>query len=207
MKIIDNKRKDYYDYLQGVFGVDEKLILDRRDFKAPFIGSGDEVIRLHICGYMYEGLKKDDKFYWGDQCEQFAVERPKSRWWNWRGGNDTKEEEGNSWYVPIIDTLGKQGFVHIPKSNFRMKSTINDKYDCPIMKYDLFGNIDGKFIKFPRLADFNFGSRLSPEEIWIELSNWLSKTKEIPDTMTDKDKIIAAGFDLKTSFRKDKEEK
>jgi hypothetical protein len=46
---------------------------------------------------------------------------------------------------------------------------------------------------------------LSPDEIWIELSNWLSRTVEIPDNMTNKEKIISAGFDLKTSFRKDKE--
>lgn len=41
MKIIDNK-KDYYDYLMGVYGIDEKIVYDRRGsitkdyyFKSP----------------------------------------------------------------------------------------------------------------------------------------------------------------------------
>lgn len=214
MKIID-KRKDYYDYLKGIYGEDEKLILDRRDFDVPYVSSHDERILIHVAGKMYEGLKKDDKYYWGDQLAQFHVERELTAWEKIKG-----RKENDSYNIPIIDAFGKQTTLSFARdqkkqiaSNFlgRKSEGPNEYFNCPIVMNNLFGKHkwrgSGSFCKFPLLSNYNFGGMLSPEEIWIELSNWLSRTIDIPDTTSNKDKIIAAGFDLKTSFRKDKEEK
>ena len=208
---IISKYKDYYDYLKGIYGVDEKLVLDRRDFDIPYVSSHDERILIHVAGKMYEGLKKNDKYYWGEQLAQFHIERKLTAWEKFRG-----RKENDSYNVPITDEFGKQTMFSFQKDNkkineskpiFGKKYCVNEELNCPIVMNNMFGKSvwqDSKFCKFPHLAAYNFGGMLTPDEIWIELSNWLSKTKDIPDTMTNKEKIVSAGFDLKTSFRKDK---
>ena len=59
MKII-SKYKDYYDYLQGIWGMDEKLTLDRTEYtttpslKSSLSHPHLSIVRFYICGWVVE---------------------------------------------------------------------------------------------------------------------------------------------------------
>ena len=76
------------------------------------------------------------------------------------------------------------------------------KIDCPILfvRKNPYGHDEYEI--FPILKDYNVGKVISPERIWIMLSEWLAKEKPIENKQTDKEKIVSKGFDIKTSFRK-----
>lgn len=50
MRIL-SKYKDYYDYLQGIYGIDEKKILDRTSYKP--LGWQPETFEIVFCGIGY----------------------------------------------------------------------------------------------------------------------------------------------------------
>lgn len=70
----------------------------------------------------------------------------------------------------------------------------------------LQGYSPGEYYKFPRLDLLKINKLISPHDIWILLSSWLSyKIPEMPVPIgDDKIRIQSHGFDLKTSFRKTK---
>src|ERR1019366_5578082 len=73
MKII-SKYKDYYDYLQGVYGVDEKIIYERIDgkkslYKPVFTPNKLETFVFAICGYIYVVNIYNGKFYFGQDVK------------------------------------------------------------------------------------------------------------------------------------------
>ena len=84
MKII-SKHKDYYDYLQGIYGVDELITLDRSKIKPPPIISKRNYDRcvFYICDIMYEGLYFDGKYHFNSNIKDVIdVEYPKDSQWN-----------------------------------------------------------------------------------------------------------------------------
>lgn len=203
MKII-SKFKDYYDYLQGIYGIDDKLILDRTSFyRTPY--PTNRVINIHVCGYEYEGVCIDGKYYWEKDIEAVAI----------KDGNKHKfsriyyTREYSHYYV-LLDKFNNKVTSVLRE---RVKSVVNDKLNCPIVikggdlsvtyKHHTNYNypITHNFSKFPILTDYNFNRVIGAEDLWIQLSNWLSRSVNIPNNQTNNEKIISAGFDLKTSFR------
>lgn len=72
MRII-SKFKDYYDYLQGIYGVDEKLILDRTDFQhLSYTPSNNQISTFYIGEYKVQGVWINGKIHYGSDVEQFA---------------------------------------------------------------------------------------------------------------------------------------
>lgn len=201
MRII-SKYKDYYDFLAGIYGIDDKLILDRTEFypTSQFISENSK-IQFIICGYIIEGLFRDGKFYYGSQLKQF--EDSKKIDWKWSYWNKNEK----LYYSIKIKRAGKDEYITVLKEPTIDKNNINEKVNCPIIIHDVFGKHsykDYKFSKFPILKDYNLSNFLSPERIWLMLYDFLSKTKEIPNYQTDKEKIISKGFDYKHSFRNTK---
>jgi len=206
MKII-SKFKDYYDYLVGIYGIDEKLVLDRTDFTITSSYSDDSKVTFYICGLIIDGLYRNNKFYYGKELEQFAeprepISRRYFRYGFWKNPNDY-------YSIKTINIISnKIEYLQLFKKPVIDKLDINEKLSCPILILD---NINGKevyksykFSKFPILKDYNFPSVFTAEEIWIKIYNFLSKTRDIPDTQTNKEKIIGKGFDYVHSFRNTK---
>ena len=200
MRIL-SKYKDYYDYLVGKWGMDEKLILDRTEFEIPYISDG--AIHLYICGMRLDGYKKDDKFYYLEELEQFDVRN---------------EKKYNRYYWLNKNPDDDYVVIHDGKSTGRLNKVIkidencyNEKLNCPILIRSVFGKAkiegQGSFSKFPILKELRVQSAIKPEDMWFMLSSWLSRNKDIPNTQTDKEKIIGHGFDYKLSFRKGKDDK
>lgn len=211
MKII-SKYKDYYDFLQGVNGIDEKIVLDRTEFHPTekFI-TEDTFFRFHICGYKVEGLYRDGKFLYGKELEKYHIQ--KNRFFS--------KENQDDYYCISERRLYGRNTIDILKEPKKIEDgkSPNDYLNCPVLIECMFGKYKCEsdvyvynssytrtrdYDKFPILKDHQLNKVFSAEEIWIMLYNWLSKEKTIENKQTDKEKIVSHGFDLKHSFRNTK---
>jgi hypothetical protein len=198
MKII-SKYKDYYDYLVGIYGIDEKLVLDRTKFDIP---SYSNVVTFYICGKCIDGYydAKDERFYFGDDI---LKKFPK------------KEKRYSKWYLRIMgdDTDDAHEVVHITVEGSRFgqyanltilddKRYTNEKMGCPIMCSGKVNyNQNPTYYHFPKLDETGIAKMLPPHEIYMLLNKWLGKDKVFTDNRTNEEKILSAGFDKKISFR------
>lgn len=202
MKII-SKYKDYYDYLTGIYGIDEKLILDRTEFHITDHYVNNSKVIFFICGYQVDGLYRDGNFYYGDQLKQFIDSEKKNSRWKW-----FRWDVDSALYYSIKTNItGKGEYNQFLKEPAIDKGKYNELFNCPILIVDSFGKYTKsgfKFSKFPILKDYGLTYVFSPDKIWQMIYDFLSKTKDIPNNQTDKEKIVSRGFDLKTSFRNTK---
>lgn len=184
MKII-SKYKDYYDYLSGIYGIDEKIVLDRTSLNESIVfydNIDEKKIILHICDREYQGVFKKGRFYWGKQLEDIKIKFKKS--FEFFNNNDYSVNVE----LQSINTTIYPG----PR-----KSKLNRELNCPI----IYSREYGTPIKYPKLSDFNLAGLLPPKEIYLLLTDWLSPKEDIADKRTNKEKILTNGFDLKSSFR------
>ncbi len=177
MKILSKRNeKDYYDYLVGVYGEDNKLILDRRDsFHLPYTPSDSTKFVFHICGKEIECLYHKGEFLYGDSIKEYCKEIKFYGQHKWRFDN---------WTSFHLEDRG---------------SRINSKLDCPIVVESIWGVTT--FCNYPILKDFNFHKVMDSHTIWIKLSEWLGKEKLVLNNQSNQEKIVSHGFDTKTSFR------
>lgn len=194
--LIFSKWKDYYDHLAGVYGVDEKLVLDRTSGEGkPFLRDG--VITLFIAGKQIQGYRKEDKNYWGwEQLD--ALEEQNRDIYKYM----SRLHRGNT---HRIDN-GNPKAYNWPQLNCELvDSSVNDKLNCPIILHQ-GASIDlGSIIKHPNLIPTGIAHILPAHDIWLMLSEWLGKKvteneKQVP-IGDDKTRILSHGFDLKQSFR------
>ncbi len=208
MKIISNY-KDYYDHLQGIYGIDEKIVYERvckrlrfhTDKKNPNGKLISENIPLYkpehiympphlrdsqdkknivtefqlaICGKYVIGFTFKGKYYFGDE-----------------GIINLRKETDNA----NIQWSIANNYIHAHLSD----TANNDKYQSPVvlLKYDFY--IEN--VSNVRLSDFGIPQVFSAHDIYIMLSNWLTREKAIVDNRTNTQKIVGHGFDNKTSFR------
>ena len=182
MKII-SKYKDYYDYLQGSFGIDNKVVLDRSkgtvlhiNDLAPYEKGTYNRYQICICDYKWDVVVSYSKnVYIGDHIRIIATKGYK-----------------NGYYIPTGYREKAVVFIH------ERATDVNQKEKCPIV----FINY-GHNILFPRLSDLKMASVYPAQELFIELYNWIVRfnNPEFPDKRTDIQKVESHGFDKKTSFR------
>lgn len=201
MKIIA-KTKDYYDYLQGIYGVDEKIVYDRRDGRVACGGNLD-VIRVLVNNVAYPMICIDERFRGTEQAfeegskliDKVLTEKGQ---YKYQGRNPFRS------YSISVRRSGtpKDWFA----KNYKAKVSLNSELREPVLIQ--FLEVWEKKWREPfkplHLEDYDFGSILSPHEVYIEISNFLSwcvDNPPIPDKQTDKEKVVSHGFDLKTSFR------
>jgi hypothetical protein len=205
MKII-SKFKDYYDYLQGVYGVDEKLILDRTIKSIAKIDNYyDTLYAVHIGEYFIYALFLKNRGYLyneeifsymeSEEYKKIISEKYIRRYMSTFYGNDND-----------IDILIRNRWHKIPKNlklRYLGEKSPTWKSDFPILLENVYlEEIVSENIK---LEDVQLSKVLSPHEIWITLSEWLSKRnqkleKDVP-IGDDNLRIVSHGFDPKTSFR------
>lgn len=230
MKIIDNK-KDYYDYLSGIYGIDELIVFDRRNSKM-----------LKSLGTLPPGM---------EECfnaTKLEGDRPKEAktGWNVRSYHDRNETEKNDLFFSrktflegrvfhfILEVGSNQYCFEVErwlnsldnnevcldywllKSKYDIKSRF---FDSPIgiapcqLPYRWRGpeidwekqDVDmDRLIVNPILSGTYITKLIPPEEIWKAIYELLSSQKEKPiiDTRSDIQKLESAGFDKKISFRK-----
>ena len=234
MKIIDNK-KDYYDYLASIYGIDELVVYDRRGS----VTLGSEKYILHGMEYYFSHkilpLDKPvtEKRYWNlkslaKQREAMAVKHKYNKTF----------KEGDIYHFVL-----EVGFTHY---RFEVERWVeDDKRDCTHVESLLIDTIkdvrqrysevpmciipcQAQYFRWsheerweeiknalthrvenPILADTFIPKMIPPTDIWQALYEYISSLRDKPftDTRSDVQKLESAGFDKKTSFRDIKYEK
>ena len=225
MRIIDNK-KDYYDYLSGVYGIDNIIVYDRRG-SVPI---NPDCISLKGAEYYFSQriLPLDKpitrKHHW--ELKSIAKRRiteNKKRSYNktWTEGDIYHFilEVGNTHYRFEIERWIDEQMPERPHVEITLLDTIKDvpqRYStvpiciitCRVQYWwwhheERWEDTKGR-IENPILANTFVPKLIPPTEIWQALYDYLSslKDKPITDTRTDIQKLESAGFNKKTSFRK-----
>ena len=249
MKII-SKFKDFYDYKVTKYGVDEKLIYNRKTncdyYKMRFqylnlhknvpekvsIEDFDNNLKEHIRFFdktnhnkiLIVGEKIVHLFFTEDGVyTHFDIKNPKEiggekiyRYWAYRTDkkeitfNDGKKFEIYLTFEELWNDLFSYdrkrflSYLNIPKDDIL--------FDEPMILIEYLGKVDKKTIRYPNsIYKITYNPNLSQmgiyfdeDFIWQSLVEFLSNKrseKEISPEVSDENKILSKGFDLKTSFR------
>lgn len=216
MKILTPRNnKDYYDYLTGIYDIDEKVVFDRRKFTI--------LSRLDHPIFSYELLEKDAP----------KKEKPSWQWKNKRIPEyegtkfDCLLEVGLKWFFFEVERyLDNDSRVCIDwelvkEKEISKRQRVGSSPITFITAYHLYGyygwNIgltekeryhkiefnEDDSIPNPILSGIPIPSFIPAVEIYNLLYAYISSLNdiEIIDTRSDAQKTESAGFDRKTSFR------
>lgn len=222
--IIIDKQKEYYDYIQSIYGIDKDIVLDRRNAYETYNG------KLIPDDYLISRYNRD-------YCNYYIVEVGTLQF---IFKTSYKKNENNSIVAPsnryIIDTVelirAFESDVQIIEKQKNTKSTewfknhynrkpedittnsptnfyymnslyINHKYDTitfdDIVKGACRVNVNDEYVRLNEFSGF-----ILSESAYNAIYNFLIKKKEpvVVDNRTDVQKLESKGFDKKTSFRK-----
>lgn len=211
--VIISKTKDYYDYLQGVLGRDETLVLDRniplenKECYSYFLSEqliNPVRVTILIREKMFRYIVFKNKLYTSfDEVDFFDRNRKAF----------SSKESG---YYKIINPLGNITYSYLKREFFDNKSLseeelikfkAKEKYNSLITAIIGTGKQSGSSnditINYPILEKLFFPKVMDAYTIWNHIYDALCKEKEIINQIeqTDKEKIQSKGFDAKTSFR------
>jgi hypothetical protein len=226
MKIL-SKYKDYYDYLQGVIGIDPLAFYERnpvdpdfthtkfssvnyKNYMPTVIGEfGDRNVRVNSESSLSAYANRDKPVYRIDLhiCDvqySFLVDQFGSYFPRWVDSEEWSDDCFDpNWPNHILDQFVKSDDSHW-KFKYRkglhgnVSSELNQKWGIPIIM-----QIGKEFIGNPRLSDLRFNSVVDAESMYLMLTDWFLRRREGPPPapQTDHAKIESHGMDPKTSFR------
>ena len=230
MKIIDNK-KDYYDYLSGIYGIDDLIVFDRR-------GS----ITLRPDSYTSENMGECFSLL-KLSCDKPLM--PKRRW-NLESFGKRVAASGNKKYNYTKTWLEGTVYHYILEIGWNQYCFEVERWTVPEKPHDVcvdyrlietridakkrfsevpiciipchvsfgwlgedatwkeYNTMLCKRINNPILCHTYIPKVIPATDVWNAVYNYLSSQKEKPfvDSRNDVQKLEAAGFDKKTSFRK-----
>jgi hypothetical protein len=184
MKLV-SKYKDYWDYLQGIYGVDEKVVFERDSIFKDY--SPDTLYYFHILNKTYCGLfTKDGWIHDFDELDKYY-----------------KDNSSNRLFYSQSRQLALYLYGEISwwKKNKLLKiypeTLLNIENNCPIL-VARNNNIN----KFPLLKDTFIPSILPAHDIYVGLVDWFSYKEPVVETKPeDMIRFESKGFDKKDSFR------
>lgn len=186
--ILISRRKDFYDYLVGIYGRDEKKVFNRWDDVTSDEIMYDDIIKWR--NYNIYDLVIFNRIYRVEQVKKGVWELHKFHSVNtdYRGERRHYRESQVSdlkdfvYYIPKPPNLS-------PDSPITIKGTYHR--DCRLKGLT------------PILSTFGIPSVLGAEELYAEVDMFIGASmaeKEV-SKQNDKNKLIAKGFDDKISFR------
>lgn len=226
MKIIDNK-KDYYDYLASIYGIDDLVVYDRRGS----VTFSSEKYLLNGMEYYFSHkiLPHDkpitEKQYWNlksiaKQREAKAVKHKYGKTWKEGDVYHFVLEVGYTHYRFEVERWidnGKSECAHVEHTLIDTLKDVRHRYtDVPMCiipcqaQYwrwsheERWEEVKGsRRIENPILSDTFIPKIIPPTDIWHALYEYLSSLRDKPftDTRSDVQKLESAGFDKKISFR------
>ena len=202
---------DYYDNAVG-YGIDENVHYNRFakkveiQFKPKFDFDYSGKGLLGFCGKIYpfrliqkynRNRKQGEEFKIIERFFAFSFEEYKTKESEWE---DCSYDFG--YFYSKQETKLKQFFINFSEQN----DEIFLKYKVPIWTF-MIGRSKETGLINPKLKDYGFDrikdSFTAFQDISMYLSNILVEQKEVA-VIEDKYRIEQHGFDLKTSFRKEK---
>lgn len=209
MKILTPRNnKDFYDYLSGMYGIDEKVVFDRREFTA--LKNLDSPLFSKI--RRPEDKKKEVKrYFYYDDVNETWFKRPIGEFFK------CLLEAGNHWYIFRAERY-LDDYDNVQIDWVLMKRIVVDKSlhsgDTPVtfyeaLKYDRWNKPDyikknlKKGIPNPIIKDTVLTSFIDAEDIYHGIYSYISSLNDMDysDTRDDIQKLESAGFDKKISFR------
>lgn len=216
MKIISNF-KDYYDPMVDVFGFDPSVIYERSSQKLQlgkwvnFNQRKEEINSETLGNSSYQSSDKIDSKRLN--IIPFAI-----------AGQIYIQCIHEDKYVPF-DEIEKVLKAQSPPTQYKydlrpktllsahlVETDINNEYDCPVIllgheRYPSDYSFKKGYLFFPNIINpnlslYKFNSLIPADEIFVAITNFLTKEKPLIDSRTDLEKVISNGFDRKTSFRK-----
>lgn len=215
MRIIDNK-KDFYDYLSGMYGEDPKIAYDRR-------GS----IMIDPERHMTDSLEClfANKYYFDKpRISKYIFSLPK-----WHQSDEKRSMQkllAGEFYYYLLETGYRHYLFEVERYvddemnsvmvPLLIKQTEGEKYvkDAPVaiiylgaytyrLEYKPTENQIKSAIRNPILAKTYIPRFISADTIWQDVYNYLSSLRDVPivDTRSDVEKLESAGFDRVVSFR------
>ena len=195
MKII-SKVKDYYDYLSGIWGVDDKIVLTRTN---EFRMNQPIDLSIHtfiIGGNLIQIYFDGNSYYFGEELKEFD--------------DSTKYNRLDGYYrIPIGYKTGRQRNVCVAKNIQSGFDYLNEKFNSPIIyRCDSWYYHDvttENFNIYPILSSTPIPRFIDPSDAYKMISDYLSrqldnKLENIP-TLSDTQKLQNKGFDKLSSFR------
>lgn len=218
MKILTpRKNKDYYDYLSGIYGIDKKVVYDRRRFT---LLSTLDIPHFNYCKSNLDKPKEEMRS-WDKVGRRY-------KWITKYVATQIYHcmlEVGLKWYIFEVERyLSDVGNVcidwkltktiRIKKSQRTSSIPITFFKTCWIRYRGLWNDRDSVYdptaivkeedaIHNPIMKNTPISSLIPPQDIYDELSAYIASLNdiEIEDNRTDEQKAESAGFDRKTSFR------
>jgi hypothetical protein len=184
MKII-SKHKDYYDYLQGIYGIDNYKVYNRKN-----------IVQEKDFEIVFEDKKRKPYQHF---IYAFAINNKVYKMVKTRVGIFPLTRE-------FLKSLEYDKWSQDRALDFDETTDLNRKLRKPILVCE-GGYLDEKSKKLdcdPILKTFGFHKVLTAREVYIEVETflgWMKDNPEPPNNQTNANKILANGFDLKTSFR------
>lgn len=209
MRILDGGKKDYYDYIVGIYGIDSDITYDRRNSTV---------------------LSHDKYGFWEDYFAEKKLysDREKEQKYGWHLNGDKYVygyyhagriihfilEVGNTHYLFEVERYIENCKVYRNIKLVKAYDVKDKKSIHPIALYGVvysISRISGEHIEFikgyvvenPILNNTFIPSYISAEDIYNKVYSYLIKEKEpkIEDKRTDIQKLESKGFDKRSSFR------
>ncbi len=184
MKII-SKRKDYYDYLQGIYGIDNYKIYNRK-----------KIVLEKEFELVFEDKKKKPNQHF---LYAFAINNKVYKMVKTRKGIFPLTRE-------LLKSFDYDKWSIDRSLDFDKTTNLNKKLRKPVLVFEGgYLDKDAKKIEYdPILKSFGFHKLLTAHEVYVEVETFLGWMKDNPEPLnnqTNDNKVLTNGFDLKTSFR------
>jgi len=203
MYILD-KNKDYYDYFSHIYGEDKLITFDRR-------GS---IICTDNSFVSYETTRQAEHTSGYKDIEQFIILETGYvqyliKMFDFKfDKNSYNGRDFISCSMKIVNTFtnneNKFGYpisiksVKIPWNGFNWRNNKNDEPD-----YSSYTVEEGISIDLPILSGTQITHLINPENIWKDISTYISSLKNDKDIayVPDIEKVVNHGFNKRESFR------
>ena len=209
MKIL-GKYKDYYDYLQGIYGVDPLLVLDRR-YDHIEIRRPDEETKNKLISKSFFVADKKYNIYYYNKTAYYTLEEIVHL-------NEILEENKQTEdmiTMPWKYNLGRNYWSYKDKEILTQEwwneqngktFAINKKRRIPVLMCTNLGPRRKTEISYSPciLKQWDFHKVMTAEEVYREVSTMLGYFVDhpvIPNKQTNMEKLLSHGFDKTKSFR------
>ncbi len=214
MLIID-RNDDYYDHFSKVYGVDDKVVFDRRGSSLTV----DWEALVTKSGYRERGWESELTFLCLEvgfkqhiiKVSNFVEEWVKGQGYKALVSADfdivhTYDAHKNLFGKPLSLQGVKFDYYKFGRA-YDLRRKVEDSISSVLQQnafHEVFEPIGGVCEPIvPILRESPLKGLLNPQELWIDISTYISSlgNEKTVDTMTDIDKVVSHGFDKKESFR------
>lgn len=209
MHIINGGKKDYYDYIVGIYGIDSDITYDRRN---------STVLSHDHYGFWEEYFSSRKLYSDRERCKNYGwhLNGDKYVYGYYHSGRIFHFilEVGNTHYLFEVERYIENDTLYRNIKLVKTYEVSKKRSRYPIALYGIvytISRISGEHIEFlnghvvenPILNNTFIPSYISAEDIYNKIYDHLIKEREpkVEDNRTDIQKLESKGFDKKISFR------